>query len=180
MKWRNFTYKQRFYLGLSLGGLLLIVFFKIGISPTLELNKSINEIEDRLGEVDDAPLEIVRLEARISAMDSLLGNAADKDFNFQSNLLDVFNRLSMRNGVTISEFAQPHQMDYADYSIETYPVQFQGKFTNLLKLLYSYETANYPGKIKHVRFYTEKKPGETETRLLLSIYIQNIRQNETE
>jgi hypothetical protein len=77
--------------------------------------------------------------------------------------------------VTLKQFPRPITAREDDFSIETNVIVIQGRFTDLLRLLYDLEVRKKLGRVSAATFKTSIDNRSRKTILSLTLYLQNIK-----
>ncbi|MHC1705779.1 MAG: hypothetical protein AB9846_17895 [Tenuifilaceae bacterium] len=172
---KNITYKKKFIYLIFGGILLLCLVYSISINETIKLRTSYLEIRNRYDGVFDASSSILFYEKELNKIDSLIGIKKDKGNYTQEELLRRVTDFGRRHNLIVRNFPAPHQYIDNGYIVYTYETSVSGKFNSLLRLLYELETGNFPGVIKSASFELKKSPGQLQTMLEMTLFIQEIK-----
>lgn len=155
----------------------LIIYFTT-IKKTFDLYMQCNELEELLGQADNASQQMLQLEKQLQEIESVFGEKEERSNNYQQVLLEAISNYCSRNNVVLREFPTPAVFNEQDFSVETNLVVVEGSFNNLLNLVYLLEQKNKSGKIASIQFQTKKDFKTKQQALTASIYIQNIKKTD--
>jgi len=172
---KNLTYKQKFIYLLVGGGLFLFLVYVFSVNETLKLRSSYIELKKRYDGVFNASSSILFYERELIKIDSLVGSENDKGNYTQEELLSKVTEFGRAHNLTVISFPAPHEYIDNGYKVFTYEAAISGKFNDLLRLLYELEIGNYPGIVKSVDFELAKSPGQLRTMLIMTLFIQEIK-----
>lgn len=172
---KNFTYRQRFIYLLVGGVALLILVYMFSIDETLKLRRNYVELKKRYDGVFDASSSILFYEKELIKIDSLIGSENSKGNYTQEELLLKVTEFGRSHNLTVISFPAPHENTDNGYKVLTYEASISGKFNDLLLLLYELELGKYPGVIKSVNFELTKSQSQATTMLVMTLFIQEIK-----
>lgn len=172
---KSLTYKQRFIYLLIGGAFMLVLIYAFSINETIKLRSNYNDLKKRYDGVFDASSSILFYERELVKIDSLIGSENYKGNYTQEELLRKVTEFGRVNNLTIINFPKPHEYVDNGYKVLTYKASVSGRFSDLLRLLYDLEIGNYPGVIKSVDFNLDKSPSQSKVMLVMTIYIQEIK-----
>lgn len=97
--------------------------------------------------------------------------------SFQQLLLQQLQTNLQKNKVNLISFQEPHRFNEQNTSFENYVFRLEGRFKDLLQVLYTLEHIHSFGKINSVSFETLTNYKTKRKRLECEVYIQRISQN---
>jgi hypothetical protein len=174
----NINYKQRTVVLLLAFSVILIIAYHLAIKETLELNRKYKEITLKVLTLENAPQQIAFLEHQLMEIQSMVGQTYDAGVDIQEDLLETITVYCQKNNIDIREVPKVHISEDLNYVLETCNFQVQGRFMPLLKLLNMLESRNGYGRLLSAEFTKEKDLKTKKSRLILSVYIQNIKHKE--
>lgn len=160
-----------------LGGgflLALILVYTIAVSGTLELRSNCKSLNSTISSLEQAPLEIKKIEKRLLEMNRLLSSGKSGDDDFHEEFLTFLTTYCNKNNLIIKNFPKPHKAISNKYTIETNIVTFEGDYKELIELVYNLEISHLKGNITSVSFDTKPDFRNGIYKLNLTIYEQNI------
>ena len=172
---KNLSYKNKFIYLLVGGGLLICLVYTLSINETIKLRRSYLEIKNRYDGVFDASSSILFYEKELKKIDSLIGAKNDIGNYTQEELLRKVTEFGRIHNLTIINFPAPHHYTDNGYKVITYETSISGRFNDLDRLLFELETGNFPGVVKSADFELIKTPGQTNTMLVMTLFIQEIK-----
>jgi len=176
----NISYKRRTVI-LMLGFLVLLFgAYHMAIIETLVLKRKYKEITRKVLSLENAPAEIASLEGQLKEIQAMVGQTYDAGVDIQEDLLETIAYYCQKYGLEIREVPKVHVTEDLNYFLETSNFQVQGRFIPLLKLLNMLESQNGYGRLLSAEFLKEKDLKTKKSRLILSVYIQNVKQKDNE
>ena len=174
---KRFTYKQRLYLLIAGLFIFLYISHKVAFKETFKLRRDCKQIEERIAQVSTAPQQIVELEKKINRIDRSIRTDSVQEFNFHEILLEKISDYCVMHKIDIIEYPPLHIFSWNELTLETNAIVIQGKFIDLLKLIYYVEQEASIGRLSSVEFYTYYERSKKRTYLRMKLYIQHILQN---
>ncbi len=173
-------YKKRYYM-LS-GGLILlsILIFYLALLPTIQTGANVRILKRQIALLQSAPSEIAGMEKKLVKLQQEIGMDAGKFTDTQKALLEAVSNYCKSNGILIREFPQLHIAEIKGYRIETHRVTIEGGFIPLLLLLNKLEREFSLSRVVSVGYQSQYDMKQKRTRLLMSIYLQAIKNKENE
>lgn len=172
---KNATYQQKF-LYLLIGGFVILWFiYLFSIKETIKIKKQYNDIKIKTESVSDATASILFYEKELKKIDSLIGSDNYIGNYTQEQLLEGISKFSNYNNLSIVNFPAPHEYIDNGYRVLTYKAIITGGYIDLLRLLFELETKQYPGVIKSVDFSLSKQNVSGNSQLLMTLFIQDIK-----
>lgn len=176
----NISYKRRTVL-LMLGFVvLLFIAYHVAIKETLTLSKNYKEMLRKVTSLENAPTRIATLEGQLEEIQSVVGQTYDSGVDIQEDLLETIAGYCQIYGLEIREVPRVHVKEDLNYILETSNFRVQGRFIPLLKLLGMLESQNGYGRLLSAEFIKEKDLRTKKNSLILSVYIQNVKQKNNE
>ena len=114
--------------------LVLIIVYQYTISNTIQLSKEVRALENQVHRLGDAPLRIQILKQRLKEIESKIGNHSGKIS--REEIFEVMTHYCMQKNLVLREFPLPHEMKGEDYVVDTYQVELEGKYSELLGFIY--------------------------------------------
>ncbi len=176
----NISYKHRTVLLLVGFIAFLFIAYRVAIKETLKLSRNYKEMVRKVTSLENAPSEIASLEDQLNEIQSMVGQTYDTGVDIQEDLLETISGYCQKNNLEIREVPRVHVTEDLNYILETSNFQVQGKFIPLLKLLNMLESRSGYGRLLSAEFIKEKDLRTKKHRLVLSIYIQNVKQKNNE
>lgn len=173
---KKYTYKQYLYLLIAVFVLGLLVSYKIAVKPTIDAKKKLQQLQDDIRNVDEAPRKRAMLLQQIEQYDRLIGEQATNQKFEQQQVLDYISNYCQKSKSTVREFPEIHSFTKENYVLNTIVFTIEGNFRHLLELLFLIETDLKIGSIQSIDFYTEDEFRTKKKRLFLKVYLQTINQ----
>jgi hypothetical protein len=172
----NLTYQRKFYLVLFGACVLIWLSVKMGVSKTIELKTQLNERQEQLKGIQDAPLRLKQIKRRLEEVERLIGDASGEDAS--PYLMEKAGSYCKKNRLILNEIPQKHVFSKDDLSVVTYQLKVQGSFKKLLKLLNELEQYSQAGKLRSVTFLAEYNLRRKKKELFGVYYIQSVEAND--
>lgn len=151
--------------------LLVIITWRMALAPTLQLQKDINQLKNKINQLESAPSTIFNLENALKTIESKVGSISGK--GEENDLIDIVSPYLKKNkNVTLYEIFPTHQVENDNYLIETDRFEFQGDYRQLTSFLHELEQQAGIGRIVSTRFFLMKDQSTRQKQLRLMIYLQ--------
>ena len=171
---KKLPYKQKVKL-LPIAFLLsLLLIYSIAIRDTFKIKQNCNLLLEESKNAGDAPQQIAIIQGKLNLINSIAG----RDSVNETDPLLTFISSSEAGQVSLVDYQPVHTFQHENYQVETRIAVFESSFTNLLKFLYHLEKEFKSGKLVSVKFQTETNLKTERKRLLMTIYIQSIKNEE--
>jgi hypothetical protein len=172
---KKLSYKQQLKLLPVAFIISLLLIYWIAIHGTIAIRHDCKELTEQSKVAVNAPgqVEIIR-----NKLDEINQIAGGNQFQATDPLLEFISNSGYSGVTSLVDYQPVHIFNHENYRVETRIAVFEGSFTSLLKFLYHLEKEFKSGKIISVKFQTEINFKTNRKRLLMTIYIQSLR-NET-
>jgi len=174
---KRFSYKQRIKL-LPVGfAIALLLIYWIAIHDTVKLRQNCKALIEESRVAGDAPQQIAITRSKLDEINAFAGkksNASETD-----PLLEFVSNSNTSKLINLVDYQPVHTFQHQNYQVETRIAVFESSYTNLLKFLYNLEKDFKSGKLVSVRFQTETNLKTERKRLLMTLYMQSVRNEET-
>lgn len=171
---QEITYKTKNIILLGLTILFAILTYKIAIKKTIDLQAENKQIENRLKQIEDAPYLLANYKNTLENLNNQLGYVGSKDKLSQDKILDIVESFCSQNNSFLSEYSKTILNNNKAFNIETNVIEIDGKYTDIVKLIYELEYKKNISKVNGVFFKKEKNRTTRKMRLTATIYLQNI------
>jgi len=146
--------------------------FKFGITRTLQLKNQLDNMENKLAEIQDAPARLHSIEARPEELNRLIGDVSvDKVSPY---LVEKIGKYCKKHSLVFSNMPRKHIFKKEDFTVATYTIKVEGSFNKILPLLHELEHSTSVGKVRSVVFESEYVLREKRKILEGTFYIQSI------
>jgi len=173
---KRLSFKQRVKL-LPAGFLIsLLLIYWIAIRDTFKLKQNCKALTEESRSAGDAPQQIAIIQSKLSEINTIAG----KNSGNETDPLLTFISNSKTAQINLVDYQPVHTFQHQNYMVETRIAVFESSYVNLLKFLYHLEKDFKSGKLVSVKFQTETNLKTERKRLLMTLYIQSIRNEETE
>lgn len=171
---KGYTYKQK-NTALLLGTpLFLLLAYLLSISNTLEQWKQGEQLQEQLSQAEGAPQKIALLEQKLAYWDKLAASAGDSSMNIQKELFTNVSRACNAQKATLRALSYVGTEEKEGHLVDTYQVEMEGPFKNLLQAVHALEEGGGKGVISSLEFVKEKNRYTKKDYLLAKLYIQSI------
>ena len=173
---KKLTYKQRLLYILIGGGVFSFVIYNMALSNTIDIAIKNSEYREQIAKSKNAPEQIKILTQKIKRIEQLVGT--NKDYtavDIHQVLLESVTGYVQKNELILKDFPQPYITSNNGYVTKTAELTVEGRFINLLKLIYFLENNYTVGKVVAVDFKTSKELRTRKRKLNTTIYIQNVK-----
>jgi len=157
--------------------LFILVAYRISISSTLDEIEKHSELSAQLDKAENASQRIDLAKQKLASLDQLIGIGIAENIDFQDLLLDVVSDYCSLNGIILSDMQFTYAYKKGNYNIETNVFAVEGKFRELLLLMYQLETKYKTGQIVSAHYEVKQDYVSKKKRLFLQLYFQNINQH---
>ncbi|MDX8341695.1 hypothetical protein SLH46_21025 [Draconibacterium sp. IB214405] len=176
MKLDRFSYHQK-SLFLLAGTILLLLFtYVLSINKTIEVTKSIRNLDKRILMAQTAPIQIDSLQTKIDIWNkNLLSEVSLSEI--QQRIFDEVARTDNINTVTIKGIKRIDEKKENGITISTYEIDFTGEFKTLVETLNHLERKMRYGYILSSSFEIVKNRKKRIDELRLKLIVQSMIQN---
>jgi len=172
MDLKKVSYRTRMrLLPLFFVGVVLLIYW-LALKKTVELSRQVSQQQQRVEQLSDAPLQIQLIKRRLQEIQNRIGSRSGS-----ITQEEVFRRISSwskRNALVVREFPEPHQLSSEDYLLDTYSMEVEGRFKQLLRLVHHLEQDEYIGKLASLKFQLKTDRRSREEYLTLRIFLQTV------
>ena len=175
MDFRNWTYKRKNQV-LALGvGVMLFLAWSLALSNTASLFFENTELKKQIRMAENAPAQIQKYKTELSKLDAALSQYSGSQPLTQQQLLALVTNFGQQQKLVLNQFPQASAQLENGYQIETQIIGVEGRFLNLLGLVYHLEQVGKAGKVASLYFEKKKDIRTRRTYLSATIYLQNLR-----
>jgi type II secretory pathway component PulM len=172
--WKELSYRQKnkWLLGGALGFLLIV--YLLAIRGTLEQYEQGGQLQEKLGEAENAPRQIAQLERKLAYWDQLASSLNDSSANVQKALFTNVSRACNSHQVSLRSLEFLSSEEKENHQIDTYQVVIEGAYPALLSAVYELENKLGNGILSSLAFEMEKDRYTKKDYLVAKLYIQSI------
>ena len=171
-------YKTRILLTITTLFIIIIIAWQAAIKPTIRLWEENNQIEEQLKSLNQAPLQISLLTKQIEIMDKMIGY--NSGALAQEDIVNSISRYIKNNSsIELCSFPPSHMSENENYRIETFEIELQGTFNQLVRFINFFEANREIGKFSSLGFYKNKNRVTKKDELYLKIYLQSFQKKES-
>lgn len=172
------SYKIRFVLVLIGAVLFFPVVWKLALHKTLAANVQLKELNRKLEQVENAPERIALVEKRLSYLNQLIIDDENNE-ELQERVLDEISTICSKKGLILKEMPPMFRNLDNNYLVETINLEIAGSYHKLLQLVYELEQPNKNLNMVGISFSTTENKRLKTKQLVLSLYIQTLKQYNT-
>jgi hypothetical protein len=155
-------------------GVMLVLIYFFSIKETVDLAIDCSEKEMRLEQAKGTVEKMAVLKGQIRKVDAQLGGNKDTTTKVMDLLLQHISEYCSKNGCVLKEIPTPEIANKNSYQIESSFITLQGRYKDLLGLVYLLEQKKKTGgHIASLKFYTVKNQKLKKEELLLTLYVQH-------
>lgn len=151
--------------------LLLLIAWRVAITPTLKLRKSNKQLEKEIVDVKTISSQIQFYKHSLDEIKLTSGWEKQKDI--EQVVFDYFSDYCNRKSMLLMNFPEPHVFANDDYEINTWEIQVKGSYFEILRLADSVERNLKSAKFIGLQMTITKKPGKKQEFLIGKFYIQS-------
>lgn len=154
--------------------LVLIITWRLAISPTNELRKELAKLERSIAMYDNPEMILAGLNQQlVTIQEDQVADPSELD----ENLLDIISNNIGRFRLRLEEFPETHSYSSENFVVKTFRLRFSGRFTDLLRFINFAEYEIGTCNIVSVDLEREliRKVGE---KLFADIYFQTVYKNQ--
>ncbi|WP_127019817.1 hypothetical protein [Flagellimonas beolgyonensis] len=155
-------------------GLVALLF----LSYHLAIKKTLSLRADYLGNLENQelskniPLEIAKLNQKEKYLDAQFMKLNLSSSAFQTDLLKFLNENNTTQSVKLIEFKSPHFFQDKSTENVTYMMKLEGRYTEILKVLYALENQSGFGSISHTSFEKQNNHRTQKEHLQSSVFLK--------
>src|SRR5258705_755012 len=171
---QNLTFRQKLkYLGI--GALLLIIIcYKFSISKTIHKYKIFRQYNSYVENNSLDANSIFLMENKNDYLDEILNRFVLDTLDQSKNLLGIVGGYCKANNLTLKEYKPGLPVQTDSIMVITRSTTVEGNFIDCLRLLNYLETQTTVGRIGSVLFKSYTNPGNNETVLNCTVFVQNL------
>jgi hypothetical protein len=152
------------------------MIYNSAISGTIDLAIRNADFKAQIAKNKNAPEQIEIVQKRITQIEALVGtNKANVNLDIHQALLEAVTTFAQKNKVVLQNFPQPYEFYNNGYVTKTAELTVEGRFVNLLKLIYFLENDYRVGTVVAVEFKIAKELQTRKRKLNARVYIQNVK-----
>jgi hypothetical protein len=165
-------YRQRCYLLLTVGVLLLAVLWEQRLSGSLRLWQARDALADRLAGPDDRADRMAALRAQLASMDAAMGDPdRPADEVWRSALTYATDQ---KEGARLRQVEEEVVTKAGEKSRHVFPMTMEGGFAPLLRMANGLQQNVREAHVASLRFHIEREPMTRKRLLLMTLYLQKI------
>ncbi len=175
-RFKELTYRQKnIYAGVGFLVVCLIIY-KMNVSKTLALYSENVRLSEQIERAENAPQQLTELRDKQTRLNASLANYIDDAVTDQKYLLAITTEYCDKHGLRVRNFPETKIEATDNFQFQTNEVVVEGKFTELLKLMYLLETKYNVGRLASAEFEKIRDKKIRREVLLLKIHFQKIKE----
>lgn len=172
----NLSYKQKLRILPAVVSVAIILVYIIAISRTIQLNRYCKKTAIQNLSSEELKMELETLSSRMLLMEGISGrngtlNGTDPLLNFIS--------IKLKQSGELVEYLPLHECRIQNHIVSTRIAVIESDYRNHLIFLNDLEKNYMDGKVVSVRFESDINMKSGKKRLLMTIYIQSIRDDKS-
>ncbi len=173
------TYRYKYYILIALLLLFVVIIYKLSINKTIILVRDTKDIKAQI-DISNSSISIIKqLENELAYYDQLI-NENSNPGQAREYLLKVTGDYCDKNNLTVVDFPEETRYRQNEATIAFNEITIEGKYKELLGLLYLIERERQAGSVESVAFFREEKLRTNEQILYMKIIVKSIlNENET-
>lgn len=171
---RNLTYRQKLRYLLIGAFVLLIICYKFSINKTIQEYKTYRQYKTNANSKNAEAGSMSLLETKNDYLNETLNRFVLDTLDQSKNLLGIVSGYCKENNLKVKEYKPGLPVQTDSITVVTRSTTVEGSFINCLKLLNYLETQTTVGRIGSVLFKSYTNPGNNETILNCTVFVQNL------
>lgn len=173
MKFLQYSYKQLNLFLLLMAAFVLLLIYRINITPTLELHRECSAMREQLSKVDNASVRLQQLKSEHRILNKVAGNSKLTNEEVRQAILTNTNAYSQK--ATISNMKEPHIFMADNLQVVTHLMEMQGNYTELIKMAGQFETTFKDARLSAMKLYSTQDNRTKKLTLYAIYYFQNFK-----
>lgn len=168
---KEIPYKKKFIYAAVLFLLLFFALYKKNFSEIIVLKEEVGKLEKLETTYSDEPSRIALLQQEVNILDRSIGGTKTNPGKIQKALLEFVS--DQKFAIDVVAVKEIHRSQKGGFVIYTNQLTAEGKYQNLIKLLYGLEKDFNQSKLVNIKFFTEKDYSNNNKTLYLTLIFQN-------
>jgi hypothetical protein len=177
MNLKNLTYRQKNKYILGAAFVFLVIAYVTAFSKTIGLYQKNQQLKAKIERAENAPQVVASLKNTLHSLNGKLDHYLTDTSKNHVNTLEVVSEFCLHRNLILKDLPRKTVVEEKDFTIETSEINVEGRFSDLLRLVYELEIKHKLGRLSSVSFKTYKDNQRKKVVLFLNIYIQNIKVN---
>lgn len=173
MKFFHYTYKQLNLLVLLLAAFLILLIYRLNITPTLELNKECDAMRAQIEKAENSTVRLQQLKSQYRLLNMLSGNSKLSNEEVRQAILTNTNAYS--KSAKISNVKEPHIYTANNLHVVTHLMEMQGNYSELVKIASDFETSFKDARLSAMKLYSTQDNRTKKLTLYAIYYFQNFK-----
>lgn len=155
--------------------ILLILSYRLAITKTIEIIFQYHELAEGIDNLTVTPDQVQQLTGKIQDLERVIGYSDLSNEDIRQHILNELSELSEQYQISIIDIPKEIVYRLQDYEVSVNTFILGGSFHHLLNVLHALGNKPGNGKIVSAHFYLHKDFLSVEPKLLLALYLQNIK-----
>jgi len=161
---------------------VLLVFagnyvFNNTLGSTFKLKGDYEELVALSESERDYSLDLMTVESKLKSIDKMIVGKELSAGQIQHQIMEQIEILRDSFTVDISNVPTPHQYNYSNYTVITGSFELEGRYNEILKLVYYLENNFDNAILASLDFKLKKDMLKNRDKLYTTLYFQNIKKN---
>lgn len=169
----SYTKKNQYLLWGSLAFAVLV--YLLAIQNTVSLWYENKELQGKLAQAEQAPVQIRILEDKLATFNSQLGIYLVEHNDNQERIVQVVNEFCQKNHLLLREIPELVMQQEGDFEVISTQIVAQGAYRDLVKMVYFFEKQHKIARVTSVKFEKSQDPKTRKTFLAVHLLLQNIK-----
>ncbi len=163
------TYRQHNLFLLTVAVFLGIAIYSFSIRRTVSVYQVYQKNKQNIEKAASAPSDIARYEKEWTLLQQTRQRAYNREY-----LLDQLTSFCRAHELLIKSFPQALQQEKNQISIYTNHIELEGKYKDIVKLIFMIEQEQHLASVSSVKFYTLKDRIDKQTYLRAKLVLRNL------
>ena len=165
-------HKRRLYIIIFFLSLTILVSWRMAVKPSIDLYKVVKQQEEQVLMLKNAPQQITLLEKKLEQVNRQIGTSV-VDIKQENIVNEISHYINHKKDLELCLLTPVHKQQKENYWVNTYLLELQGGFINLIQLLNYFENEKSIGKISSTEFFIIKEGQSGSTKLRMKLYVQS-------
>lgn len=149
--------------------LILLVAYQFSIKKTLNLRQANQQHQQAIVRAMNIDTDIEKYQAQLANFNT---NAVTS--YSQENLLELLSTFCLEHDLLIKDFPEPNQYEESTYDIIANQIEVEGRFTDIVELIYDLEYIHKIGSIVSLKYQSAYNRQEKKQYLTAKITLNTI------
>ena len=172
----KYSFKQKNRVLLVIFILLMLASYKRSFILTFLALDEIEQQKQNIEKVKTSSFEIKQLTQDIIDLNQTIGKSNLQPDKVQQEILSIISFYSKKNSVNLESIEETHIYKNVDYSIYSNTLVLEGRFQDLLEVIYQLELNFEYARIINIELYKKKILSTKKTKLYAKLLFQHYHQ----